>query len=68
MSMIFLKDFYWISEGMLWEIYDILMGFPLDSYVVSMVFLCCFYDISLVFPLDSCGILLDSCGISKVFP
>ena len=38
-SMIFLKDFYGISEGVLWEFYGILMGFPLDSYEVFMVFL-----------------------------
>ena len=30
-SMISLEDFYGISEGMLWEFYGILMGFPLDS-------------------------------------
>ena len=39
MSMIFLEDFYGISEGMLWEFNSILMGFPLGSYEISMVFL-----------------------------
>jgi len=35
-SMIFLRDYYVNSEGMLWEFYGILKGFPLDSYGVSM--------------------------------
>ena len=39
-SMIFLSMMLlWVSEGMLWEFYGILMGLPLDSYVISMVFL-----------------------------
>ena len=37
--MIFLEDFFRVSEGMLWEFCGILMGFPLDSYGISMVFL-----------------------------
>ena len=54
--MIFLEDFYGISEGMLWEFNGILMGFPLGSYEISMVFLLCFYGGSLGFLWDSYGI------------
>ena len=37
--MIFLEDFYGISEGVLWELCGILMGFPLDFCCISMMFL-----------------------------
>ena len=70
-SLIFLEDFDGISEGMLWELYGILMGFPLVSYGISIVFRWCFYDFSLGCLLDSCGIsigfLCDFQGISMMF-
>ena len=70
-SVVFLEDFYGISEGMLWEFCGILIRFPLDSYGISTVFLWCFYDISMGFLLDSCGIsigfLWDFQGISMMF-
>jgi hypothetical protein len=63
------EDFYGISEGMLWEFYSILMGFPLDSYGISMVsigFLWDFYWIPVGFPRYfhdvSMAFLEDLCG------
>ena len=38
-SMIFLWDYCVISEGMLWELYGILMGLPLGSHGISLAFL-----------------------------
>ena len=37
-SMIFLEDFYGISEGVLWGFYWIPVGFLFDSVVISKVF------------------------------
>ena len=47
--------------GTLWYSYGISIGFLLYFYDVSMIFLWVFYWIPV-------GFLLDSCGISKVFP
>ena len=64
--MIFLEDCSGISKGAHWEFYGILihwipMGFLWYFYDGSMIFLWGFYWIPV-------GFLLDSCGISKVFP
>ena len=55
MSMIFLEDFYGISEGMLWEFNGILMGWyfhgiTMDSWRNSMRFLWDFCEIPMTVP------------------
>ena len=47
-SMIFLEDFYGISEEMLWEFNGILMEFLLGSYEISMMYLWDFFGIPMV--------------------
>ena len=51
-SMIFLEDFYGVSERVLWKFYGILW----DSYGISLWFLCYFHVISMIFLWDFCGV------------
>ena len=77
--MVFLWYYYWISIEFLWDFHDvsmifrgISMGFLKGCYGSSIVFLWDFHWIPMgclwYFYWIPMEFLLDSCGISKVFP